>query len=187
MVQQERIKNKMERKKKICIICNEDKYIFSKKRCLECSKIDYAKKALENKERKAYYIPKITEKTKLKNKEKSDIRSVYFDYHISMCKRSEQSGILIYEPTRANICHLFDKSRHESVQANLDNYVYLTLEEHTRFDQLLYQHRFTELEDEFVNAWIIACTRMAKILPLVKENTKFKIKIQEYLESVGIM
>ena len=175
----------MERKKKKCIICNEHKYIFSKKRCLECSKIDYAKKSELNKEKKA--IPKVTEKTKLKNKEKSDIRSVYFNFHISRCKRSEQSGTLIYEPNKSNICHLLDKSRHESVQANLDNYVYLTLDEHTRFDQLLYQHRFTELEDEFTNAWIIACTRMAKILPLVKENTKFKIKIQEYLDETGII
>jgi hypothetical protein len=177
----------MELKKKNCIECGNEDYWFSKKRCKLCAQKAYAKKSEENKEKKAYYIPKITEKTKLKNKEKSDIRSVYFDYHISRCKRSEESGVLIYEPTRVNICHIFDKSRHESVQANLDNYVYLTLDEHTRYDQLLYQHRFTELEDEFTNAWLIACTRMAKILPLVKENTKFKIKIQEYLDETGII
>lgn len=175
----------IEPKKKMCIICNEKKYIFSKKRCLECSKVDYSKKSELNKSKKA--IPKITEKTKIKNKEKSSIRSIYFDYHISKCKRSEQSGVIIREPNRSNICHLFDKARHESVQGHLDNYVYLTLSEHTRFDQLLYEHRFTELEDEFTNSWLIALNRMTKVLPFVKEETKFKRKIEEYLDASGII
>ena len=174
----------MERKKKNCTICNEHKYIFSKKRCLECSKIDYAKKSELNKEKKA--IPKVTEKTKLKNKEKSDIRSVYFNFHISRCKRSEQSGVLIYEPNRSNICHLFSKSKHPSVQSHLDNYVYLTIQEHAHFDKLLFENDFKSLEKEFSNCWSKVINRMKVVRQFCNEKTKFLMRFDDYLINLEI-
>ncbi|MEX0597464.1 MAG: hypothetical protein WD512_13295, partial [Candidatus Paceibacterota bacterium] len=91
-----------------------------------------------------------------------------------------ESGVSI-NPTKANICHLFDKARHSSLMANLDNCVYLTIHEHARFDQLLYGHRFEDLERTFPNSWKIACKRMEKVLDLCQERTKFYFKIKDYL------
>ena len=126
-------------------------------------------------------IRKVTPKTAAKNKERSKIRAEYFDFHIKACTQSEESKKPILNPNRSNICHLFSKSQHPSVQADLGNYVYLTLDEHTKFDTHLFRNDFETLEKEFPNAWPTVCTRIKEILPQVKENTKFKRKISEYL------
>ena len=100
---------------------------------------------------KKSYIRRITNKTKKKNKERSERRSSYFMYHILLCSVSEESGKHIKAPNRANIAHIIDKGRHKSLEDNLDNYVYLTLDEHTKFDNLLFSLRFEDLEIEFPN------------------------------------
>jgi hypothetical protein len=127
-------------------------------------------------------IPKQSVTNKVYRKANSDIRDEYFNYHLKEIVGSEQSYVAITFPTRANICHIFDKGRHPSVQGNIANYVYLTLDEHTRFDQLLYQHEFRKLEGEFNSAWSKAVMRIKLVLPHVVENTKFKSKIEEYLK-----
>jgi hypothetical protein len=108
---------------------------------------------------------------------------VYFDYHIKNCTVSEESGVVIPYPIRANICHLFDKARHPSMQGSLLNCIYLTFNEHTRFDQLLYTHQFDKLEEEFPKAWGIAKKRMGFLFWEVKEETKFKNKFKEWIQS----
>lgn len=168
-------------KNKVCIECGrDDQPWFSKKRCRGCAIITNSKSAISV-ARKA--ITKQTEKNKLYRKSQSAIRDTYFEYHIANCKSSEHSGVTIYNPTRANCCHLFDKARHPSVQGNVINCVYLTLDEHTRFDQLLYSHQFNKLEEEFPNAWASARSRMRLLLPEVKEETKFKSKFEEWIQS----
>jgi hypothetical protein len=166
-------------KKKICISCGECKPIFSKGRCMSC----VPKKPLTRSpiKQKAYYIPKQTEKNKTYRKSQSAIRDVYFDHHINLCQYSEESGVKIFNPSRANICHVFDKARHPSLQGNIENYVYLTLDEHTEFDNLLYRHEFVKLELKFPNSWAKACERVKGLLSLCEETTKFKIKLEEYL------
>lgn len=129
-------------------------------------------------------ITKQTDKNKLHRKSQSAIRDAYFEFHIKSCTESEESGRRISDPTRANICHLFDKSRHPSLQGCLDNYVYLTLDEHTRFDKLLYDHEFAKLELEFPKIWPEVVNRMHNLLELCKETTKFKMKFEEYLEQL---
>jgi len=165
-------------KKKICITCGTEQYIFSKNRCQRCATIEDSKPL-----KRGSTIKKQTEKNKMYRKLQSEVRDTYFEYHIENCSSSEHSGFPIVIPTRANCCHLFDKARHPSVQANLTNYVYLTLDEHTRFDQLLYSHEFDRLEDEFPNAWASAKGRMRLLLPLVREETKFKNKFEEWMKS----
>ena len=59
----------------------------------------------------------------------------------------------------------------------------MTLDEHTRFDQLLFSHDFDKLEEEFPNAWASARGRMRLLLPEVKEETKFKHKFEEWIQS----
>ena len=126
-------------------------------------------------------LPKVTEKTKKKNKLKKSIRDIYFDYHLGLCKKSEESGTPIYEPTRANICHILPKSTHPSVQANLDNCVYLTFSEHERFDQLLFRHEFETIQAEFPNSWEIILKRLEKIIPLCYERTKLYFELKKLL------
>jgi hypothetical protein len=168
----------IQQKKKICKNCQTEQYIFSKGRCQRCATIEDSKPL-----KRGTTINKQTDKNKAIRKSQSAIRDVYFDYHISNCKVSEHSGTTIFNPSRANICHLFDKARHPSVQGNLINCIYLTLDEHTRFDQLLYSHEFEKLEEEFPNAWASARGRMRLLLPEVKEETKFKNKFEEWIQS----
>jgi hypothetical protein len=168
----------IQQKKKICKNCQTEQYIFSKGRCQRCATIEDSKPL-----KRGTTIKKQTEKNKVIRKSQSAIRDVYFDYHIHNCRSSEHSGTIIFFPTRANCCHLFDKARHPSVQGNLINCVYLTLDEHTRFDQLLYSNEFDKLEEEFPNAWKSASGRMVLLLPEVKEETKFKNKFEQWIQS----
>jgi hypothetical protein len=168
----------IQQKKKICKNCQTEQYIFSKGRCQRCATIEDSKPL-----KRGSTIKKQTDKNKANRKSQSAIRDVYFDYHIRNCRSSEHSGTIIFFPTRANCCHLFDKARHPSVQGNLINCVYLTLDEHTRFDQLLYSNEFDKLEEEFPNAWKSASGRMVLLLPEVKEETKFKNKFEEWIQS----
>lgn len=165
-------------KNKKCVVCGrDDQPWFSKKRCKSCSQKSYGKISS-----KPTTIKPITAKTQKKKKAQSELRNVYFEYHIDRCHHSEESGKPIGEATRANIAHLFDKGRHKSVQANLDNFIYLTLDEHNRFDELLFKHFFTSIEKEFPRSWEIACRRYKKVLPLVKERTNFYFAIKQYLD-----
>lgn len=159
----------IQRKKKICKECGKEMYLFSRGRCKFCATKTYTK-------------PKqISDKQKKVKKVQSDIRSIYFETLISLCKKSEQSGKTITEPSRINVCHIFPKRRYKSVQANLDNYVYLTADEHTRFDYLLDTLDFETLEKEFENCWQIILKRVKKLLPLIKETGKLKLKFEEYV------
>lgn len=168
----------IQQKKKICKNCQTEQYIFSKGRCQRCATIEDSKPL-----KRGATIKKQTDKNKSYRKSQSEIRDRYFDFHISLCKASDESGVSIPNPTRANICHLFDKARHPSVQANIYNCVYLTLDEHTRFDQLLYQHEFDKLEQEFPNAWEKAKRAMVMVSYAVTERTKFFIKFEEWMKS----
>lgn len=168
----------IQQKKKICKNCQTEQYIFSKGRCQRCATIEDSKPL-----KRGSTIKKQTEKNKAIRKSQSEIRNEYFDYHISICKVSEESGVAIPNPTRANICHIFDKARHPSVQANLYNYVYLTLDEHTRFDQLLYQHDFERLEQEFPNCLFKVLHRVDIVSRACTERTKFFIKLEEWIQS----
>lgn len=162
----------IKRKKKVCTSCGEERYIFSRGRCQLCAS-------------KSYKKPKQTSEKKKSAKEKqANRRNKYFDYHIERCTHCEESGEVIPYPSRVNILHLFAKSNHPSVEDNLDNCAYMTLDLHTKFDELLFKHRFEELEAEFPNSWSVIVERMKKLLPLVKEQTRFKIKFEEYLERV---
>jgi hypothetical protein len=145
-------------KNKKCISCGrEDQPWFSKKRCKQCASKDYK-------------IPKISPKKRIEKKEQSDIRDVYFTYHISKCRKSEESGVPIYEPNRTNICHILPKRTYKSVQGHFDNYIYLTLDEHTRFDKLLDEMEFDKLKKEFPSAIIILYLRFKKLIPFVTET-----------------
>jgi len=165
-------------KEKECILCKRMTFIFSKGRCKSCAASSYKSKP------KKESVTRVSPSTAEKKEIKRQALDVFFTYHISRCTKSEETGKFIYNPTRANICHLFPKSTHKSVMANLNNVIYLTLEEHTRFDELLFRKEFRKLEQEFPNAWKIARKRMLDISHLVLEKTSLFISFMEYVENL---
>lgn len=134
--------------------------------------------------KKHYWLRKQTPKTAAKKKERSAKLSIFYDYHIAQCHKSEESGQIISNPSRMNICHIFYKRTYKSVEDNLDNYVYLTGEEHSALDRLLDILDFETIQNEFPNSWKIICERVKILLPQVKETGKLKIKFQGYLEAI---
>ncbi len=120
--------------------------------------------------------------TKIKTEEKQEKRSVYFEYHLEQCTKSDESYKEISNPTRANICHIFDKARHPSLQDNLENCIYLTLNEHQDFDRLLYTHQFTRLEEDFKNSFNKACIIGNNLIYLCEESTVFSREFKKYLD-----
>lgn len=168
----------IQQKKKICKSCGTEQFIFSKNRCQRCATIEDSKPLS-----RGSTIKKQTDKNKANRKSQFAIRDVYFSYHIERCKVSEESGVSIHNPTRANIAHIIDKGRHKSIQSHLDNFIYLTIQEHTDFDKLLFENDFEALEKSFPNAWGIALERLKTVLPECLEKTKFIIKLEEYLNS----
>jgi hypothetical protein len=153
-------------KTKKCSLCNNN--AFSKGFCQS----HQSKKGIKQSRRQ----------TSENKKERSEKRNSYFEYHLEKCNSSEESFKEISEPTRANICHIFDKSRHPSLQDNLDNCIYLSLNEHQDFDRLLYNHQFSRLEVEFKNSFNKTCIIANKLLPLCKESTVFTRELIKYLD-----
>lgn len=158
-------------KSKKCLLCNLP--AFSK---------GYCKKHCSFKELKQNRrIKQVREKTAEKNKEKSERRNVYFEYHLERCTHSSESLLPIPNPTKSNICHIFSKSLHRSLEDNLENCIYLTQSEHERFDKLLLSLEFEKIEIEFKNSWPNTCTIIKKLVDLCEENTVFTRAIKKYL------
>lgn len=161
---------------------NKDSDFYGKKVCprhaQELNNVLYTRTELK---RSRKSIKRMTEKTKVHKKKVSEKRDKYFEHHIEICECSEESGAAIPAPSRANICHIFPKRTYSSVQADLENYVYLTLEEHTRFDQLLDRMDFETLEKEF-KCWGLVISRVEKLLPRVVENKTLSLKFRELID-----
>lgn len=156
-------------KKKLCKGCGNEDYLWSKGFCKSCA-LKKGKKLVSNTPIKA--------KPKAKNTELDS----YFNYHIEILStfgRSEESGKPIFTPTKVNICHLLDKSRHKSVSTHKDNCIYLTWEEHTRLDELLFKHEFDKVALEFPNSWGLIKERLKLIIPMCTEQTKFLAALKE--------
>lgn len=114
--------------------------------------------------------------------EKSEKRKVYFDYHIDRCFKSEESGKIITEPSRLNICHILPKSYFPSVGEHLYNFMYLDGEEHTEIDNLIFKNKWEEVEEKFPNVWEKIVKRLRVIVPEVTENHNMLRKLKEYLK-----
>lgn len=157
----------IQRKKKICKVCGNEDFIFSKGMCKFCAS-------------KNYKAPSTTIKPK---KNKMDLDNFFIQKIEQLLRlgKSEESGKKIPHPTRANICHILDKSRHKSVAYHPDNYVFLTIDEHSRFDRLLFEHEFAKLQQEFPNSWKIILDRLPRFIYICEENTKLKQALLKFL------
>jgi hypothetical protein len=155
--------------------------MIKSKKCSLCDKPAFSKGFCQQHGKKSTIKSK-TIKTSEKKEIKSELRNIYFEYHIERCTHSEESSKPINEPTRTNVAHIIDKGRHPSLQDHLDNYVYLTFHEHERFDSLLFSLRFADLEKEFKNSWQLACIRGKDLLLLCRESTNFTREFKKYLD-----
>ena len=145
------------KKEKICTGCGKSVLSFWKKGfCKFCASKTHKK------------LSKKISKNKLEIKDEME---GYFSYHINKCSRSENSNEHIHSPNRSNICHIFPKSKYKSVRSVLDNCVYLTLEEHTLFDNLLDRGKYEEIQEKFSAQFLeVLKDRIGKVLPLVEEE-----------------
>lgn len=149
-------------------------------------KSEYYRKFLcpthSSKEKGAKKKSEQSKRTEQANKEKSERRLEYFNYHIPLVTVSEESGITIDNPSRLNVCHILPKSYFPSAEAILDNYMYLTGDEHTRIDILIFANRWEDIEKEFPKTWQLILLRLKKVIPLVKENHILLRNLKDYLE-----
>ena len=122
-----------------------------------------------------------TTKNKIKRKEDRECLQEYFKYHVERCVISDESKNIISGPGVANIAHLLPKQIYKSVMCEKINAIYLSLNEHGRFDYLLGCLDFKQIEEEFKNSWPIACERYLELLPLVKEEGELSLAIKNYL------
>lgn len=167
-------------KAKKCKLC--DNPAFSKGLCKNHMENSAIKKNNTPIKSKSKVIKFSRESTVEKKSIKSELRNIYFDYHLQRCTHSEFSNLPISEPTRSNICHLIPKSNHESIQDNLDNCIYLTFKEHERFDYLLFSHKFEQLDEEFKKISDLIWFRFKKVLSSCQENTNFTRELKKYLD-----
>lgn len=121
----------MEQKKKICIGCGKEKYIFSKKRCITCASIVSAKKSAEKasqEPQKKYTIPKTTLKNKARRSEERAGYGDFFARHISVIKtqrkKCQECGAPLQGLT-GEVAHILSKSKSPEVATNDDNVLYL--------------------------------------------------------------
>lgn len=160
-------------------ICNLPAFSkgFCKKHC-NFKDLKSSKKEIKSKVKS---IKSSRESTNIENKETSLKRDVYFEYHISKCTNSDESGNPINNPNRSNCCHIIDKGRHPSLEDNLENCLYLTFSEHERFDKLLFSLEFAKLDKEFPNSMKIIRKIGNKLLDLCEENTVLTRALNNYL------
>lgn len=150
-------------------------YLFSKGNCQFCA----------TKLAKPSFKKATTLKPNFKPKPKNKELTTFFELKILQLyktRRSEESGLPIPHPTRGNICHLLDKSRHPSVASHSENYVFLTWDEHARFDQLLFAHDFKKIAKEFPNSWPTVLKRLESVIPACTEQTKFLEALENLTE-----
>lgn len=151
---------------------NKESEYYRKYLCRKHSKEESGFKEVSKK------IKRTLESNKTKKKERDD----YFEYHLDRCFKSEESGARIFNASRLNICHILPKYAFNSVQGDYNNYIYLTGDEHTEFDNLFFKLKWEELELKFPNSWSKVKSRLNLLLPKVTENNKMIRSIKEYLE-----
>lgn len=100
---------------------------------------------------------------------------------LSMVRRS-LTGMYIPCPGVGNICHLYPKRRYKSVAEDNDNVIYLTIDEHTRFDYLLDTMDFDRLLEEFGDTWLLVAKKMRDLAPKVEEDGKLKTRLLLWIE-----
>lgn len=131
--------------------------------------------------RKKYYIKKVTDKTRAKNKIRKEKLDVYYETLMENCFFCAETKKRI-TPSRMSICHIFPKRTYKSIEADLDNHIYLQPSLHSRLDVLLDTLNLAQIEKEFPNSWGLICERVKRLLPKITEKKRLLITFQDYLQ-----
>lgn len=101
--------------------------------------------------------------------------SSFFDEIITLLTPvSQESGRVISNFSKCNLCHVFPKRAYDSVATDINNIVVLTLDEHTIFDQYLDTRNEEKLREEFPNTIKIIQERKKYFLEHVLEEGSLK-------------
>lgn len=89
-------------------------------------------------------------------------------FFISMIERLSETGMSytgkpIHYPSACNVCHILPKRKYTSVAMDEDNIIFLTEDEHRRFDFLLDSLEFEKLEKEYGTVWKRAVDKILKM------------------------
>jgi hypothetical protein len=141
----------IERKKKTCKTCGEEKYIFSKGDCKECAQIRYAAKS---KPKRIKLKTRPTKRHKANKDAELAAMQEYWRQHQDKderCLCSECGTSLIFD--RTHVAHVLGKGAYPHLRCNLKNFVILCLSCHQVFDfgerskMKIYEY-ISELENE---------------------------------------
>lgn len=160
-----------------CRECGKEVPILSKGLCPYCRS-----KELPKKEKKPI-------RCRPKKKNEEDNYSYFFFKHLDMLSQrpvSMLSGLAIHSPSTCNICHILPKRKYKSVAKEDLNILYLTQEEHTRFDYLLDTLDFDRLEKEFKHIFNLSIIRV-QIMSLegkIQERGKLLDKFESYFDKI---
>lgn len=78
--------------------------------------------------------------------------------------RMSYTGKPIHSPTVCNVCHILPKRIYKSVAQDRDNIIFLTDEEHTKFDRCLDCLEFKKLESDTPIVWRRVLQQIKKML-----------------------
>ena len=136
----------MNRKKKICKVCQNEDYIFSKGRCKCCAQKDYAKTTKENQITKAKTAPKNnfrpTERHKIAKDAERVAMAAFWNVskdindncHCEECKMKGVGSSVGSDFNPYNVAHIISKGSNPAFRCDLRNYIILCAEHHNEFD-----------------------------------------------------
>lgn len=112
--------------------------------------------------------------------------SAFFARHIAILGKhpySQNSGKRISNPSKLNICHILPKRKtggFPSVAEEDLNIVYLTWDEHTRFDGLLFSAEYGKIAEEMPTLFGLLQDRIPKLLEICRESNKMFFSLGDY-------
>ena len=171
----------IKQKKKICISCDTEQFIFSKGRCKLCANIEDSKPLKrESIKKKIYRIPTSTAKNKEKRKEHRVGYKEFFEKHINIIldehRSCENCGGNLQGLT-GEVCHILSKSKSPEVATNDDNILYLCFYGkgcHSEFDNTLAKRREMSIFPK-------AAERFKILEPILTNMTSETEQFKEYL------
>lgn len=155
------------RKKKICTGCGREEYIFSKGRCKTCSLQSYGP----------------IQKSLPKKNEKSGMAEFFQGVLASNAPFCKETGRRLSPFSHFNCCHIFPKRIYKSVATDPDNIIILSLDMHTRLDNLLDRMEVQKLPEAFPNSWPEMRGKIESLLPRITETNKLKIIFDDMLNA----
>lgn len=168
----------MKPKKKICIECKREDYIFSKGRCKRCSQKTYKPLKTNSKLSSGSKLKKVSPKKLKALKERTKKRKPFFEKHIKLIK---ENGIRCEECNTPllggvdEVAHILSKNKHPEVEVNDLNVVYLC----GAFSENQCHYNFDNKDRTKMKVFEIAKERFHQFKSEVKNFSKEKLVLEE--------